>query len=353
MHLEPDLNQQTTSPRYLISVIIPCYNRADLISETLDSVLCQTYRNWECIVVDDGSGDGTREVVDRYVSVDSRFRLIRRDRLPAGAPTCRNIGIEYATGYYLLFLDSDDILAVSCLETRIRVAMEYPENNFWVFRTAQFNNLPGDSMATWNVLNKKTDDLQRFILQDLPWHTMGPLWLKRSVLKIAGFDETAICWQDWEFHIRALLILDNYWKSPDDIVDSYYRNNKLNKGNAISKHHNDLSHIVARTNLFHEIFIKVTAIDQRREIYNAFAVLFFRLFLELNGYDDKKQMENLFEVVGSLSIYSRTERIIMRLLSVKIKQNEIDLYRNRLFFKILCVMNPGVFDNHTNYTFQH
>ena len=307
--------------------------------------------NWECIVVDDGSTDGTQDIVDNFVSRDNRFRLIRRDRVPSGAPTCRNIGVEHSKGHYLLFLDSDDILIATCLEARIKNAMENPDNNFWVFKTVQFNNTPGDSKATWNVLNKKTDDLQRFILQDAPWCTMGPLWLKQSVMKIAGFDESAICWQDWEFHIRALLILDKYWKASDDVVDSYYRNNEMNKGNAISKHQRDLSHIIFRVNLFHKIFFKVTALDRRREIYDAFGVLFYRLFLELNRHNDKTQMKNLFKVVKSISIYSCTELFLMWLLTVKIKSKTIDLYQHHKVSMFLGRKNPHVFDNHTNSTF--
>ncbi|RLD85933.1 MAG: glycosyltransferase family 2 protein, partial [Bacteroidetes bacterium] len=62
----------------LVSIIIPAYNRADLIGETLDSVLAQTYPNWECIVVDDGSADKTKDVVQHYVDKDPRFILVDR-----------------------------------------------------------------------------------------------------------------------------------------------------------------------------------------------------------------------------------------------------------------------------------
>ena len=62
----------------LVSVIIPTYNRAHLIGETLDSVLAQTYQNWECIIVDDGSSDDTDEVIGEYVKKDNRFKYYHR-----------------------------------------------------------------------------------------------------------------------------------------------------------------------------------------------------------------------------------------------------------------------------------
>ena len=76
----------------LVSIIIPTYNRAHLIGETLDSVLAQTYQNWECIIVDDGSSDNTDEVIGAYVEKDSRFKYYHRSDkdLPKEPSASRN-----------------------------------------------------------------------------------------------------------------------------------------------------------------------------------------------------------------------------------------------------------------------
>ncbi|MFI8378746.1 glycosyltransferase family 2 protein [Leeuwenhoekiella sp. NPDC079379] len=95
----------------LVSIIIPTYNRAHLIGETLDSVLVQTYENWECIVVDDGSTDETAELLASYVQKDSRFQYHRRpSKRPKGANACRNYGFELSKGEFIQWLDSDDLL---------------------------------------------------------------------------------------------------------------------------------------------------------------------------------------------------------------------------------------------------
>src|SRR6187431_937929 len=95
----------------VISIIIPTYNRANLIGETLDSILAQTYQNWECIIVDDGSDDNTEEVVNSYVKKDSRFQYHQRphDR-PRGGNAARNYGFELSKGEFVNWFDDDDVM---------------------------------------------------------------------------------------------------------------------------------------------------------------------------------------------------------------------------------------------------
>lgn len=102
----------------MISIVIPLYNREALVGETLDSVLAQTYADWECVVVDDGSTDGSREVVQKYCEKDSRFKMFRRPETRVkGAATCRNVGIENSSGEFIYFLDSDDLLSPKFMKT--------------------------------------------------------------------------------------------------------------------------------------------------------------------------------------------------------------------------------------------
>lgn len=98
------------------SIIIPSFNRADLISETLDSVLNQTYRYWECIIVDDGSTDFSSEIISKYLELDNRFKYLERpkDRLK-GPSACRNIGLQNAKGEYVIFLDIGTNIGITSL----------------------------------------------------------------------------------------------------------------------------------------------------------------------------------------------------------------------------------------------
>ena len=79
-----------------VSVVIPVYNVINYLATTINSIICQTYTNWELLLVDDGSTDGSLEVSRAFCKEDERIHLFERDRPPKGAPTCRNIGFACA-----------------------------------------------------------------------------------------------------------------------------------------------------------------------------------------------------------------------------------------------------------------
>ena len=101
-----------------ISIIMPCYNQGLYLTEALDSVLAQTYPNWECIIVDDGSKDNTAEVAKKYCNKDSRIKYLYQEN--AGVSAARNNGIAYSRGEYILPLDGDDKIAPDFLELTLK-----------------------------------------------------------------------------------------------------------------------------------------------------------------------------------------------------------------------------------------
>lgn len=100
----------------LVSVIIPVYNREEYLFETFISIYNQSYQKWECILVDDGSTDRSKEICKDFVKNDSRFKFYERHREPKGSNTCRNIGITKSHGKFIYFFDSDDILYPNLLK---------------------------------------------------------------------------------------------------------------------------------------------------------------------------------------------------------------------------------------------
>lgn len=104
----------------LVSIIIPTYNRAALIAETLDSIIRQTYDNWECIIVDDGSSDDTEALVGKYQLRDKRIKYANRpSTLKKGANACRNYGLSLSEGEYVNWFDSDDLMLPKKLELQV------------------------------------------------------------------------------------------------------------------------------------------------------------------------------------------------------------------------------------------
>lgn len=205
-----------------ISVIIPSFNRRELLEESIRSVLSQTSPSWEAIIVDDGSDDGTSEMVETYIKKDPRIRLIKRDRNPKGAATCRNIGILHASHQYMIFLDSDDLMEPHCIEKRLKAVERFPESDFLVFQIACFSSPDHQPEYFWNIESTE-DDTYRFFKLDAVWQTSGVTWKKNSVLRLGGFDENLHCWQDVDIHLRALMAGFRYEKFLHTRPDVLYR----------------------------------------------------------------------------------------------------------------------------------
>ncbi len=203
----------------LVSFIIPVYNRADVVGETLDSVVAQTYKNWECLVVDDGSTDNSVRAIQDHASRDQRFTILN-NRNAKGAPGARNTGVEMSNGAYIIFLDSDDLLSPTCLENRVQKFHSHPGFDFLVFSTVEFKERPDDTNILLNV-STKGDIIERFLNLDVPWLTTGPIWKRECLLKIGEWNEGLVSWQDWEFHIRALFMGCTF--KYFSLVDNYVR----------------------------------------------------------------------------------------------------------------------------------
>ena len=194
----------------LVSVIVPTFNRAQYLAETLDSVMSQTYKNWECIVVDDGSTDETSEVVQRYLDSDSRFQYHHRPKSkPKGANSCRNYGFELSKGKYIQWLDSDDILGKAKLESQLSLFNKEASNNLAICRWSTFtvsidkSKFPNDSN-----LYKSHEGIESFLkaLSNSEGYLPPLAYLMSSKLaREAGkWNENLIINQDGDFFIRVL-----------------------------------------------------------------------------------------------------------------------------------------------------
>lgn len=216
--------------RTRVSVVIPCYNREKVLPQTLDSLRDQTFADWEAIIVDDASTDDSLAVAESYGRNDVRFRPAPRAGSIRGANVCRNQGLRLARGAFVIFLDSDDLLAPGCLEHRVARMDRNQEFDFGVFQTELFTNKIGDLRMLWNVFND-ANDLLRFLSLDTVWLTTGPIWRTQAVRALGGFDENVLSYQDWDIHVRAMIAGLNYFKHSRR--DSYHRH-RYTKSDAVS-----------------------------------------------------------------------------------------------------------------------
>ena len=207
----------------MISIIIPVFNREATLNETLNSILSQTYSNWECVLVDDGSTDTTLFLIDAYIQKDNRFRVFSRPKnKPKGPSTCRNIGLENAKGDYVVYLDSDDILASFCLLERRKAFEIYKEADFLVFDMQTFaHQIPLVSKEPL-IKREEQDWLSNFMQLRGSWQTSAPIYKTLFVKKLGGFAEEIMIFEDFEIAIKALFHSSNYHVFKN--VDYFYRN---------------------------------------------------------------------------------------------------------------------------------
>ncbi len=181
----------------LISIVIPAYNRAGTITDCLRSVQAQTHRNWEAIVVDDGSRDGTSEVVQRLGKEDGRIHLIRHDR-NRGAQAARNSGIRAAKGEWVAFLDSDDQFLPQSLKARLSLVLkekvELVHTDCYIVEVDGSRSLYGRRPITGYSYT-------RLLSGEGPMF-QGLLVSKDALARIHFLDERIVAFQEWETAIR-------------------------------------------------------------------------------------------------------------------------------------------------------
>ena len=177
-----------------VSVIVPCYNQYQFLDEALQSVLDQTYANWECIIINDGSPDNTEEVALKWCNKDQRFNYFKKEN--GGLCSARNFGITYANGEFILPLDADDRIAKNYLKKAFQSFIEDASLKVVYCKAEKF----GDEVGPWN--------LPKFSLFNLSRNNLifpSGMYRKTDWLAVGGYDTNMIYgWEDWEIWISLL-----------------------------------------------------------------------------------------------------------------------------------------------------
>ncbi|MGJ8666533.1 MAG: glycosyltransferase family 2 protein [Patiriisocius sp.] len=189
------------SNNLLVSIIIPLYNRALLLPYTLESIIGQTYENWECIIVDDGSTDTSICVVENFKKKDVRFYLYERpENLPKGGNSCRNFGFEKSSGDFIQWFDSDDLLLPGALEEKLNAFERETQIVYSGFKT--FSGQPSNILSTYNCLptdNVFLDYLLGGVVLNIP-----SFMYRRSFVRTLRFSERLTRAQDLDFVFRCI-----------------------------------------------------------------------------------------------------------------------------------------------------
>ncbi|WP_339923270.1 glycosyltransferase family 2 protein [uncultured Cyclobacterium sp.] len=219
-----------------VSIIIPVYNREKLIKETLESIIYQTFSDWECILIDDGSSDKSIQVIKSIAISDPRIKVYCRPlSLNKGAPSCRNYGIDLSIGEYIQFFDSDDLMLRDMLQRKVSFLEENHTASFVVAKMGEFNS-KGNLPTPEYKLKLPKDNLWNFMRYRVYFLTPGPLFRREFLdgfeLK---FDTSLDRRQEREFYTRIMLT------GPEYLVINEVLSRRRIHDSSIKKQHEELS----------------------------------------------------------------------------------------------------------------
>lgn len=188
-----------------ISIIIPVYNAERFLRRCLDSVLNQSYSNWECIIVDDGSKDSSFAICDEYVKTDSRFKVIHKEN--GGVSEARNIGLSQLSGEWVTFVDSDDELTLDALKYFTEGMERYPKASVLRggHKTVTPTAIGKDRLAEkWICTESHADALK---ISEETWCS-GFMWstcFRKDIIEGMRFDNSITWCEDHIFTYQCIL----------------------------------------------------------------------------------------------------------------------------------------------------
>jgi len=208
----------------LVSVIIPCYKQGHFLAEAVQSVLGQTVIDLECIVVNDGSPDTTREVATRLASGDPRVRYM--EQVNRGLAAARNRGLEEARGRFIQFLDADDVIAPDKLRIQTDILGGQPR---WAIAYSDYRFCPSDDTSGTVPVSDKVRP--RFVMGKPLWD-MAARWETQLSIPVHGFlfdaglfrgtgicfDESLPSHEDWDCWMRILELDPLVLHSPGELA---------------------------------------------------------------------------------------------------------------------------------------
>jgi len=207
-----------------VSVVIPTYNRANVLANSIESVLAQTYKDYELIVVDDGSTDDTAELMQKYLE-DERVRYIQLEK-NAGVSNARNVGAQNAMGEWIAFQDCDDHWRPQKLEKQMAFIKANP--NCGLLYSAYEFHMPDNPEAIKVPQGVCSGELVNALLIHNRIGAPTVLVQKKLFIDLGGFDLSYPALEDWDFAIKAAIATEiGYVDEP--LVDAHYTEGSISR----------------------------------------------------------------------------------------------------------------------------
>ncbi|MFB2922227.1 glycosyltransferase [Aerosakkonema funiforme] len=181
----------------LVSVIIPVFNGEKTIKNTIESVINQTFRDWELIVINDGSQDATLDIVTTIK--DTRLKVFSYPN--AGAPASRNRGFSHSEGEFIAFLDADDRWTPDKLQAQLKALQENSEAAV-AYSWSDFVDESGEFLRQGSYSTVSGNVYEKLLLTDFLDNGSNPLIRRQAFMEVEGFDESLPAGQDWDLYLR-------------------------------------------------------------------------------------------------------------------------------------------------------
>lgn len=207
----------------LVSIIVPAYNQANYLPEALNSVQAQTYTNWECIIVNDGSPDNTEKVALNFCKKDVRFKYIKKEN--GGLSSARNAGLNEAKGDWIQFLDSDDYIEPEKLRLSIDLIRQNPDLQLVVSNFKMFAGKPANATPAFCEIKQDYLNFDNVLFEwggafVIPIHCG---LFKKSLFNLLKFNESFKAIEDWIMWLDLFRVVTS--SKYLDVPLAYYRNN--------------------------------------------------------------------------------------------------------------------------------
>lgn len=183
-----------------ISVLMSCYNSEKYVENAIESILAQSYRNFEFIIIDDGSTDDTFKIITKYSLMDSRIRLIAQDNI--GLTKSLNKGIDMATGEFVARMDADDISLPGRFSSFIKFINISPDVQFYSTPAYLLNESKHIETVIPNFFRRKFFNQEMLDFYCSLIH--GTLIVKTDIIRRLRYNESFVCAQDYELYSRAI-----------------------------------------------------------------------------------------------------------------------------------------------------
>ena len=294
----------------LVSVIIPCFNSELYLRETLDSVINQTHKDTEIICVDNGSTDGTVEVIKEYQIRYENIQLLF-EKTP-GASYARNKGLSVAKGEFVQFLDSDDVITPDKFEKQVEYLIENDLD--WVVSdravmSADFTEI----LEKHSYSHILKDPLKTAITEVI---TSGnPLYLKAIVEKVGGYTRELKMGQDWDFHLKLILL-----KSRLGYLEGEFFHSRRVE-NSLSSNWLEVSKVVCKLILVYKNDFNANEVASNLKIYTKIFRQYYTTAIYTNDHKELNfcldEIKYWSQVYNPSLVLSGKDKIVAKFIGIK------------------------------------